>query len=189
MLLMDLGLGLNVLNMVMTTIFLIWHIRNSRHLRQDPLTGLLNKSHLIKQMRRQLKRSSGILLIADLDNFKMINDNYGHDHGDMVLIQISEILQTCFRKTDCIGRFGGDEFVIYMDASLTDNVLNNKVQEVIRQVTEVSQQYPLSHLSISIGGCRCKKGDRYIDVFRRADEALYKVKNSGKCGFEMAHNS
>lgn len=189
MLLMDLGLGLNVLNMVITTLFLIRHLRNSRYLRQDTLTGLLNKSYLMKQIRKRLKKSSGTLLIADLDNFKMLNDRYGHDHGDRVIIQVAEILRTCFRKTDCIGRFGGDEFIIYVDSSLTDDILNDKTQEVIRQVILLSQQYPLSDLAISIGGCHCEKGDKYIDVFNRADKALYKVKNSGKCGFAMSHHA
>lgn len=189
MLLMDLSLGLNVLNMVITTVFLIQHLRNSRYLRQDALTGLLNKSYLMKQIRKRLKRSNGTLLIADLDNFKKLNDSYGHDHGDLVIIQVAEVLQSCFRKTDCIGRFGGDEFIIYVDSSLTDDILNKKAQEVIRQVSTLSQQYPLSHLAISIGGCRCKKGDKYIEAFKRADEALYKVKNDGKCGFAMSHHN
>lgn len=189
MLLMNLGLGLNVLNMVITTVFLISHIRNSKSLRQDELTGLLNKSYLLKQIRKRLRRSSGILLIADLDNFKKLNDSYGHDHGDLVIIQVAEVLQTCFRNTDCIGRFGGDEFIIFVDASLTDDILNSKAQDVIRQVTNLSRQYPLSDLAISIGGCHCEKGDKYHEVFKLADEALYKVKNSGKCGFSMSHNT
>lgn len=189
MLLMNLGLGPNVLNIIMTTVFLFWNIRNSKQLRQDGLTGLLNRSYLMKQIRKRLKRANGTLLIVDLDNFKKINDNYGHDHGDLVLVQVAEMLQTCFRKTDCIGRLGGDEFVIYADAFLTDELLNSKVQEVIQQVTTLSQQYPLSNLSISIGGCRCNKGDKYIEVFKQADEALYQVKNSGKCGFVMSDHA
>lgn len=188
MLLINLGLGLNVLNMVIAIVFLVWNIRNSRQLRQDALTGLFNRSYLMKQMRRRLKKSNGTLLLVDLDNFKKINDNYGHDHGDLVLMRVADVLQSCFRKTDCIGRLGGDEFVIYVDASLTDEILNNKVQEVVRQVVELSKQYPLSNLSISIGGCRCRKGDKYSEVFKHADEALYEVKKGGKCGFVMYHD-
>ena len=149
----------------------------------------MNKSYLIKQIRRRLKRSGGTLLIVDVDNFKQVNDNYGHDHGDLVLVQIAEVLQSCFRKTDCIGRFGGDEFIIYVDEFLTDTVLNDKVQDVLRRVAVLSNQYPLSGLTISIGGCRCKKGDKYNEVFKRADEALYEVKNSGKCGFAIKLNT
>lgn len=186
MILMNLGLGLNVLNMIIAMVFLVWNIRNSKQLRQDALTGLSNRSYIMKQMRRRLKRSNGTLLIVDLDNFKKINDNYGHDHGDLVLMRVAEVLQSCFRKTDCVGRIGGDEFVIYVDASLADDILNSKVQEVVRQVVALSQQYPLSDLSISIGGCRCKKGDKYSEIFKRADEALYRVKKSGKCGFAMS---
>lgn len=104
-------------------------------------------------------------------------------------MRVAEVLQSCFRKTDCIGRLGGDEFVIYVDASLADDVLNSKVQEVVHQVVALSQRYPLSNLSISIGGCRCKKGDKYSEVFKHADEALYQVKKSGKCGFVMSDHA
>lgn len=186
MLLMNLGLGLNVLNMLIVIVFLVQNVRNSKQLREDTLTGLSNRSHIMKQMRNRLKRSNGTLLLIDLDNFKEVNDNYGHDHGDLVLMRVAEVLQSCFRKTDCIGRLGGDEFVIYVDASLADDILNNKVEEVVRQVSALSQQYPSSNLSISVGGCRCKKGDKYSEVFKHADEALYQVKKSGKCGFVMS---
>lgn len=185
MILMNLGLGLNALNMILVMVFLVWNIRNSKQLRLDALTGLSNRAYIIKQVRRRLKRSNGTLLIVDLDNFKEINDNYGHDRGDQVLVQVAKVLQSCFRKTDCIGRLGGDEFVIYVDTPLSDDVLNNKVQEVVQQVVVLSQQYPLSHLSVSIGGCRCKEGDKYSEVFKCADEALYHVKKNGKCGFTM----
>ena len=186
MLLMNLGLGLNVLNMLIVIVFLVQNVRNSKQLREDTLTGLSNRSYIMKQMRNRLKRSNGTLLLIDLDNFKEVNDNYGHDHGDLVLMRVAEVLQSCFRKTDCIGRLGGDEFVIYVDASLADDILNNKVEEVVRQVSALSQQYPSSNLSISVGGCRCKKGDKYSEVFKHADEALYQVKKSGKCGFVMS---
>ena len=93
-----------------------------------------------------------------LYNFKEVNDNYGHDNGDLVLMRVAEVLQSCFRKSDCIGRLGGDEFVIYVDASFADDVLDSKLQEVIYQVVELARRYPMSNLSVSIGGCRCKKG-------------------------------
>ncbi len=185
LLLINLGLFLNTLNMAITSVFLVLHLRNIKTLRQDFLTGLLNKDSLVKDIRKRLKSTGGILLIVDLDNFKKVNDNYGHDHGDLILIQMAEILHTCFRKTDCIGRFGGDEFIIYVDAPLTDDILNRKIVEVIHQVKLLAEQYPLSDLTVSFGGCRCKKGDKYVDVFKCADEALYEVKKSGKCGFSM----
>ena len=96
-------------------------------------------------------------------------------------------MQNSFRKTDCIGRFGGDEFVVYIDEVLSDEIIHAKLQEVIPQVSVLSEQYPLSNLSISIGGCNCPKGDKYSEVFKRADKALYKVKNTGKCGFAIHH--
>ena len=98
MFLMNLGLGLNVLNIVIVMVFLTQNIRNSKQLRQDTLTGISNRSYIMKQMRNRLKRSNGTLLLIDLDNFKEVNDNYGHDNGDLVLMRVAEVLQSCFRK-------------------------------------------------------------------------------------------
>lgn len=189
MLIMNLGLGLNILNMIIAMVFLTQHLRSSKYIRHDSLTGLLNKAYLVKCIRNQLKRANGTLLIVDLDNFKKINDNYGHDCGDLVLVYVADVLQNCFRKTDCIGRFGGDEFIIYIDDTLTAEIIDAKAQDVIRQISMLTKQYPLSDLSVSIGGCYCKKGDKYSEVFKRADKALYEVKNSGKCGFAMSHHT
>ena len=186
---MNLGLGFNILNTIIAIIFLTKNLRSSKYIRYDALTGLLNKAYLVKYIRNQLQRTNGTLLVVDLDNFKKVNDNYGHDCGDIVLVHVANILQNCFRKTDCIGRFGGDEFVIYIDTILTDELIHTKVQEVIRQVSALAEQYPLSNLSVSIGGCCCKKGDKYSDVFQRADQALYEVKTTGKCGFVMNHRT
>ena len=181
----NLGLGLNVVNMIIATTLIIRHLHNSRYIGQNALTGLLNKSYLMKQIRKQLNQSDGTLLIVVLINFKIANDNYSHHHGDLVLIKVAEVLRSCFRKIDCIGRFGGDEFIIYMDEHLTDTILNDKVQEVLRQVAVLLNRYPLSGLAINIGGCRYEKEDRYNDAFKRADKVLYEVKNSGKYGFAI----
>lgn len=186
---LNLGLGFNILNTIIAIVFLTRHFQNSKYVRFDSLTRLLNKGYLIKYIRNQLQRANGTLLIVDLDNFKQVNDNYGHDCGDLVLVSVANILQNYFRKTDCIGRFGGDEFIVYIDATLTDEIINTKAQEVIRQVSILAEQYPLSNLSVSIGGCCCKKGDKYNEVFKRVDKALYKVKNDGKCGFIMNHHT
>lgn len=184
---MNLGLGFSILNTIIAIVVLTHNVRRSKYVRCDSLTGLLNKTFLTKCIRSHLQRTNGTLLVFDLDNFKKINDNYGHDCGDIVIVSVSNILQNCFRKTDCIGRFGGDEFVVYIDEVLSDEIIHAKLQEVIRQVSVLSEQYPLSNLSISIGGCNCQKGDKYSEVFKRADKALYEVKNTGKCGFAIKH--
>lgn len=184
---MNLGLGFSILNTIIAIVVLTHNVRRSKYVRCDSLTGLLNKTFLTKCIRSHLQRTNGTLLVFDLDNFKKINDNYGHDCGDIVIVSVSNILQNSFRKTDCIGRFGGDEFVVYIDEVLSDEIIHAKLQEVIRQVSVLSEQYPLSNLSISIGGCNCQKGDKYSEVFKRADKALYEVKNTGKCGFAIHH--
>lgn len=189
MFLMDVGLRLNILNVAIVMIFLIKNELSKKKHNQDVLTGLLNKSYFTKCVRRKMRKSEGVLLVIDLDNFKSINDNYGHDNGDLVLRQVASLLEHTFRKTDYIGRFGGDEFIVYVDCELPDSILRLKSQELIHQIGKLSQQYPLGALSVSIGGCRSVKGDKYADVFKRADEALYTVKGHGKSGYAMSEKN
>lgn len=186
MLLMDVGLWANILNVAIVIIFLIKNELSKKKHNQDVLTGLLNKSYFTKCVRRKIRKGEGVLLVLDLDNFKSINDNYGHDNGDLVLQQVANLLERTFRKTDYIGRFGGDEFIVYVDSELSDSILERKAQDLLQQIGKLSQQYPLGALSVSIGGCRSVRGDRYADVFKRADEALYTVKGHGKSGYAMS---
>lgn len=183
--LMDVGLRLNILNVVIVIVFLIKNELSKKKHNLDTLTGLLNKSYFMKCTRKKLKKSDGVLLMIDLDNFKQLNDNYGHDCGDRVLQQVAALLDSCFRKTDYIGRFGGDEFIVYVDAPLSDRVLDAKAQELMEKIGALARQYPRSSLSVSIGGSRCKKGDKYSEVFKRADKSLYSVKGRGKSGYAM----
>lgn len=185
MFLMDVGLRLNILNVAIVIVFLIRNELTKRKRNQDTLTGLMNKSYFMKCVRDKLKRGDGVLLMIDLDNFKALNDNYGHDCGDQVLQQVAVLLEASFRKTDCIGRFGGDEFIVFLDMSLPQSILEHKSLELIRQTDTLAQAYPRSGLSMSIGGCRCKKGDKYTAVFKWADQALYSVKSHGKGSYAM----
>lgn len=186
MFLMDVGLRLNILNVAIVIIFLIKNELSKKKHNQDVLTGLLNKSYFTKCVRRKMRKGDGVLLVLDLDNFKSINDSYGHDSGDQVLRQVASLLERTFRKTDYIGRFGGDEFVVYVDCELPDSILERKAQDLIQQIGRLSREYPLGALSVSIGGCRNVRGDKYADVFKRADEALYTVKGHGKSSYAMS---
>ena len=150
----------------------------------DSLTGLYNRSAFDKFC------ASGTLgdyalLIVDLDHFKAINDTYGHDVGDAALKKVSAVLQTCFRAEDYICRIGGDEFAVIMVHAHSE--LRSLVENKIRQANEKlgCPEDGVPALSVSVGVAFPDRADPGEDIFKDADTALYRVKQSGKkgCGF------
>lgn len=151
----------------------------------DGLTGLLNKSAFLTQVKKHLRHANGTLVIIDLDNFKKVNDLYGHDQGDAVLRQTASLLSSTFRSTDLVGRFGGDEFMVLIPKHLDEQVLNRKFSHLCDSLNQISLQYPQANLSMSIGAGYCLKGADYETVFKQVDETLYQVKRSGKNSFQI----
>lgn len=150
----------------------------------DGLTGLLNKESLTREIKRSLIKNptTGILLLMDLDDFKKINDTYGHDIGDKVLSSVAKILKDEFRKADIIGRFGGDEFIIYMTGTDDLNVAKSKAiqsLENMRDALKTTHPEVKIHGSFGIAPCSRPEED-YNDLFKKADNALYAAKKSGK---------
>lgn len=165
------------------------------HLRKaslDSLTGLLTRDlfeyhiHRVYAELRQAKRRTTdkapyfALAFIDIDNFKVINDRYGHLIGDEVLLLVSQLMKSTFRVEDVLFRFGGEEFIV---------ILNNCDLEICRRVLErfrkkiESFSFPLiEHLTISIGFTLIEKAINYDVVVSRADRALYHVKQHGKNG-------
>ena len=150
----------------------------------DSLTGLLNRRQLDKTLLQFTKRSthcsSSLLVLMDIDNFKKINDNYGHDIGDKVLCLFSNTLKNSLRPTDLIARFGGDEFCIIM----SDTTQNQAIKIITRiQNTFKTQSYEILNeaLSISAGIANWDDDLESADQwFVRADKLLYKAKKNGR---------
>lgn len=149
----------------------------------DPLTGLLNRrgfwaladSHL-RMTRRQRKRS--LILCADLDGLKEINDTQGHDEGDRAIVQTAELLLSCFRDSDIVARFGGDEFVAlaYDTDEGAETTLRNRIS---RRLAGANSSGNRSYeLSVSIGTVVVTgtEEDGLTGLLRRADRALYREK-------------
>ncbi|NCD11753.1 MAG: diguanylate cyclase [Epsilonproteobacteria bacterium] len=150
----------------------------------DPLTGLYNRREIDETMRKEYENFlrydiSLSVCILDIDNFKHINDTYGHAIGDMVLIQLSEILKNNTRKTDTIGRWGGEEFLIIMPHTDMDEAFVNIKK--IKQKINSFQFEEIGHLTCSFGMSEAQNKEESIEkLFIKTDENLYKAKNTGK---------
>ena len=157
-----------------------------RHMaRRDALTGLLNNSAFQSCAEPHLGRRGVALLIADLDNFKAVNDRYGHPCGDFVLKELALRIQDAFPDALGTGRIGGDEFAILADAGdLSD--LTAAAQELIRSASRITWHGQDVGAGCSIGGCCI--GDSsvtYERLYSEADRALYQAKGQGKSQFRL----
>ena len=150
----------------------------------DALTQIPNRRALEDFMRRMFQRGDmhGALVLLDVDDFKRINDNYGHDLGDAALQNLVAQIHECIRADDFFARFGGDEFVIWMDGIQLGDVeaIKEKIQEVNHRTVLVANM--TMRISISAGVTFCRHGDAYKDALRRVDTALYEMKRTGKHG-------
>lgn len=154
----------------------------------DSLTGLFNRPYLDARLHQEVERakrglSSLAVLMADIDDFKTINDTHGHQIGDAVLQAVGSILRSTVRVFDVCARYGGDEFAILMPSS--DHSSAAACAERIRQrVSEHSARdgslSRLPRLTISIGVAVTEPGDAPEDLIRRADRCLYQAKAEGK---------
>ncbi len=164
--------------------------RFKQEAKQDPLTGLYNKRGANEALCEAFSKNSGILALMDLDSFKPVNDIYGHDMGDRILIELAQLMERSTGENDVLCRVGGDEFVVFFNG-ITEQELENITKNLNEEIVHVAQK-TLGHdmnipLGVSVGAVRVPKGqyDDYRKLFRKADKALYVVKNSGKHGYVM----
>jgi Amt family ammonium transporter len=161
----------------------------------DQLTGLAKRRLLVNELSRSLERLNrqpqmNALLFIDLDGFKLINDEYGHDAGDILLKEAALRIQSVIRKTDLAARFGGDEFVVLLDniqnesfaAEVTDKIINAVKQPISLPNNEEG------FVNASIG---LKIFDQEIrlsvdDILNQADKAMYVAKRRGKGQWVLA---
>jgi diguanylate cyclase (GGDEF)-like protein len=151
----------------------------------DQLTGLLNRQAMEEEVSRRLKAEqfNCALLLLDLDNFKKINDTYGHGSGDILLQQLSNRLATLVGAFDLLARLGGDEFMVLLrlhtpDASLALNMAG-RFHQVLRMPFGINDQQV--HLGMSIGiALPPKHGQTMSELMRRADLAMYHAKSLGR---------
>lgn len=155
---------------------------------QDPLTKLLNRGAFLPILNRAFikfhkNKNPFSILLLDIDDFKKINDKYGHLIGDKILIWISTKFTEILRKTDVIARYGGEEFIAYLPN--TKLAIARKVANSIQQHLNQEKLVPVDHtkikVTVSIGVVEVRSTDLSIDkLVKRADDLLYKAKKTGK---------
>ena len=154
----------------------------------DALTGLSNRSFLERRIGEMINEGHrGTLFIMDMDNFKKVNDTFGHIAGDKTLQLLAEVLKTNTRKLDVIGRLGGDEFVIFFLDMTDKNVAVEKARNIQNMFLERFRSlYNLGEVSLSIGIVHCPEdGKDFKALYNNADKALYYIKNNGKCSYHF----
>ncbi|MBR4915333.1 MAG: diguanylate cyclase [Clostridiales bacterium] len=147
----------------------------------DELTGLKNKGALIREIQQALdnaKIDKGILFVMDVDHFKQINDTYGHDVGDNVICQLGHLLGRKFVDDEIAGRFGGDEFIIFI-RNTDDKEFAASIAKAILEGASENVKIPGSDriVKVSIGIAIYQGLDKsYTEIFKKADTALYRSK-------------
>ena len=183
-----------IMDAVGAPIRMIGHIKNIQEikeqediLKRDPFTGLYNKTataSMIDELLTLYPHEQHGLFMIDVDNFKYVNDTFGHAVGDQVLLDVSEQLKKFFRKNDIIGRIGGDEFLVFMPNISDKQIAINKAEHLIEQFSQnyrLPAEYGDHHLSLSIGIALSPDHGRYYQsLFSNADQALYQSKSNGK---------
>ena len=157
---------------------------------RDKLTGFLNKATVTEKLKVLCRKVEGFLMMVDLDSFKLVNDIYGHDMGDKVLISFSEILKNTLDENATIGRFGGDEFVIFAPGFKTEEDINNftvKINELLFEKAKslMGNDFEVP-LGISVGAIYVNgKNADYLEALSLSDKALYSVKQKDKHGYSI----
>lgn len=153
--------------------------------RTDSLTGCLNRGAFTHEVSRRLAettaQSGGALLMIDADNFKAINDLYGHDVGDDALLIIARCIRAIVRSGDLVGRMGGEEFCVYLPGA--DERAATAIAERIRRSIALAVLAPGGRrraLSVSVGGAVHDYPAGFAELFRIADQRLYGAKQSGR---------
>lgn len=154
----------------------------------DTLTGLSNRSYLEKRIIELIAEGhTGTLFIMDMDNFKKVNDTFGHIAGDKSLQLLADVLRENTRKQDVIGRLGGDEFVVFFVDMTSRDVAVEKAKNIQNMFLErFRSSYNLGEVSISMGIVSCPEdGKDFKTLYNNGDKALYYIKNNGKRSYHF----
>lgn len=156
--------------------------------KRDPLTGLRNRAGVAEQINTILKTGNkGTFFIMDMDNFKAVNDTYGHIEGDRVLVRFAKALRKILDSGDLAARLGGDEFILFSQGEKSREAIREKAALIIRQVErELVSPGKLVRVTVSMGiAIAPQDGVIFETLYGNSDKALYFVKNAGKNAFRF----
>lgn len=150
----------------------------------DELTGAYNRAGY-DLLLSSIDLSSTYMILVDVDNFKNVNDSFGHEVGDKVLIKLVEILKNNFRSDDYVCRIGGDEFVVFMVHSTTmqQDLIASKIETINKELGKTEDGLP--PISVSVGIVHGTEASDAESLFEKTDAAMYKAKQSGKSTFRF----
>ena len=155
---------------------------------KDALSSLLNRETAETYIRQRLQElpegESCALFIIDLDHFKQVNDQLGHQAGDLAIQQAAQILSGLFRATDILGRLGGDEFIVFLSGRITEKLVRDKAELICQRLQITLNSGASISLSASVGvHLSFKRAPDFSELYHSADMALYQVKNQKRGGF------
>ena len=159
------------------------HNRLAQEFIIDDLTQVYNRRCFYKEV----KNATAVLytiIIIDIDHFKLINDDFGHDMGDKILKEFAQKINALFKNENLFARIGGEEFAGYFPSSNTGEIVQfcENILSVARTINIEDERF----VSVSIGIAKNTQCEPFDSVIKRADQALYKAKNSGRDRFEIA---
>lgn len=159
-------------------------------LEKDSLTGFLNRRSFEEKIEKFLRKpmSYGTFFMMDMDNFKSVNDTYGHLAGDELILTFVDIIKNCVREQDFVCRVGGDEFAIFFPYLDKEKVIRKRADEIMSCFAKERERLGYSNCSVSIGiMTKYAKSNNmdYDKLYKCADNALYYVKNNGKDDFHI----
>lgn len=155
--------------------------------RKDDLTGVANRRGIIERLQQGIEtaqRDGSALCVAllDIDYFKQVNDRYGHDGGDQVLHAFGQLLSSQLRSVDCVGRYGGEEFLLMLPGTTL-----GQAQILLERIRQHTESLPWSqmvhqhlHVTCTLGAARYRPGEALQALVSRADAAMYRGKQAGR---------
>lgn len=148
----------------------------------DPLTGVPNRREIDRHLDKVTAKMKPLsVIMVDIDHFKKVNDTYGHDAGDLVLQQFAAIVRASIRPADCLGRYGGEEFLVICNADLEETAeIAERVRSTVYQTPVKLSNEMVTSITASFGIAQQMTGEDPYSMVKRADKGLYAAKQNGR---------
>lgn len=160
--------------------------------RVDVMSGLVNRRDILGKIEQEFSRAfrhqrTFSVILADIDDFKQVNDSYGFNFGDEVLVEIANVLKSCLRSEDVCARWGGEEFLLLLPETAIEGA-ETVAQKICQSIamTEFRVNKPGIRVTVSLGVSGYSQGQATFDCIAKAEQAILKAKQSGKNQYVVA---